>query len=154
MLHLSIALCDAKTRTFRKADQKYPRKFWNVVLEKDGEDQLDRACGEWSIRHSQGEEEYPTKIKRRKANCIGHFLLRNCRLKDVIVGKIEGRIEVTVRRGRRRKQLLDNLKVKKGYWKLKEEALGRTLWGTRFGRGYGPVRRTKNEWMNEHHLSF
>jgi hypothetical protein len=25
------------------------------------------------------------------------------------------------------------------YWKLKEEALDRTLWRTRFGRGYGPV---------------
>jgi hypothetical protein len=35
--------------------------------------------------------------------------------------------------------LLDDLKEKKRYWKLKEEALDSTLWGTRFGRGYGPV---------------
>jgi hypothetical protein len=33
------------------------------------------------------------------------------------------------------------LKEKKGYWKLKEEALDRNLWRTRFGRGYGPVVR-------------
>jgi hypothetical protein len=40
------------------------------------------------------------------------------------------------RRGRRRKQLLDDVKEKRGYWKLEEKALGRTLWRTRFGRGY------------------
>jgi hypothetical protein len=57
----------------------------------------------------------------------------------VTEGKLEGRIEVTERRGRRRKQLLDVLKEKRGYWKLKEEALDRTLWRTRFGRRYGPT---------------
>jgi hypothetical protein len=31
---------------------------------------------------------------------------------------------------------------------LKEEALDRTLWRTRFGRGYGPVVRQATEWMN------
>jgi hypothetical protein len=35
----------------------------------------------------------------------------------------EGWIEVTGRRGRRRKQLLHDLKKKRRYWKLKEEAL-------------------------------
>jgi hypothetical protein len=78
-------------------------------------------------------------IKRRKANRIGHILCRNCLLKHVIEGKIEGRIEVTGRWGRRRKQLLDELKETKIYWKLKEEALVRTVWRTRFERGYGPV---------------
>jgi hypothetical protein len=33
-------------------------------------------------------------IKRRKANWIGHILFRNCRLKHVIEGKLEGRIEM------------------------------------------------------------
>jgi hypothetical protein len=80
-------------------------------------------------------------IKRRKANWIGHILPRNCLLKRVIEGKIEGRIEMTGKRGRRRKQLLDDLKEKRRYWKLKEEALDRTLWRTRFGRDYGPVVR-------------
>jgi hypothetical protein len=59
----------------------------------------------------------------------------------VIEGKLEGRIEMTGRRGRRRKQLLDDLKEKRRYWELKEEALDHTLWRTRFGRGYGPVVR-------------
>jgi hypothetical protein len=69
-------------------------------------------------------------VKRRKANWIGHILRRNCLLKHVIEGKLEGRIEMTGRLGRRRKQLLDDLKEKRRYWKLKEEALDRTLWRT------------------------
>jgi hypothetical protein len=48
-------------------------------------------------------------IKRGKANWIGHILRRNCLLKHGIKGKIEGRIETTGRRGRRRKKLLDGL---------------------------------------------
>jgi hypothetical protein len=93
----------------------------------------------------QGGEEYPHTIKRRKADWIGHILSRNCLLKHVIEGKLEGRIEMTGRRGRRRKQLLDDLKEKRRYWKLKEEALDRTLWRTCFGRGYGPVVRQTTE---------
>jgi hypothetical protein len=69
----------------------------------------------------------------------------NCLLKHVIEEKLEGRIEKTGRRGRRRKQLLDELKEKNKYWKLKEEALDRTLWRTCFGRGYGPVVRQNTE---------
>jgi hypothetical protein len=42
------------------------------------------------------------EIRKRKANWIGHILRRNCLLKQVIEGKIKGRIEVTGRRGRRR----------------------------------------------------
>jgi len=48
---------------------------------------------------------------------------------------------MTELRGRRCKQLLDDLKEMRGYWKLKEEALNRKLWRTRFGRGYGHVER-------------
>jgi hypothetical protein len=36
---------------------------------------------------------------------------------------MEGKIEVTGRRGRKRKQLLDDLKERRGYCKLKQEAL-------------------------------
>jgi hypothetical protein len=84
-------------------------------------------------------------IKRRKANWIGHILRRNCLLKHVIEGKLEGRIEVMRIQGRRRKQLLDDLKKTRRYWKLKEEALDRIVWRTRFGRGYGPVVRQTAE---------
>jgi hypothetical protein len=44
---------------------------------------------------------------------------------SVHIGKREGRTEVIGRRGRGRKQLLDDVKEKRGYWKSKEEALDR-----------------------------
>jgi hypothetical protein len=73
------------------------------------------------------------------ANWIGHILRRNCLLKEVIEGKIKGRIEVTRRRVRRRKKLPDDLGDRRGYSHLKEEALDRIKWRNRFGRGFGPV---------------
>jgi len=68
-------------------------------------------------------------------------LRRNCRLQRVIEGKIKGGIEVTGRRGRRRRKLLDDFKERRGYSHLKEEALDRTMWRHRFGGGFGPVVR-------------
>jgi hypothetical protein len=60
---------------------------------------------------------------------------RNCLLKEVIEGKIKGRIEVTRRRGGRRNKLLDDLGDRRGYSHLKEEALDRVKWRNHFGRG-------------------
>jgi hypothetical protein len=82
---------------------------------------------------------------RRKVNWICHILRKNCLLKHMIEGKLEGRLQMTGGRGRRRKQLLDDLKEKRRYWKLKEVALDRTLWRTRFGRSNGPVVRQTTE---------
>jgi hypothetical protein len=79
------------------------------------------------------------EIRKRKANWIGHILRRNCLLKQVIELKIKGQAEVTKRRGRRRKKLLDDLGDRRGYFHLKEEALDRIKWRNRFGRGCGPV---------------
>ena len=67
------------------------------------------------------------EIRKRKANWIGHILRRNCLLKQVIERKKKGEMEVTRRRGRRRKKLLDDLKDRRGYCHLKEEALDRTM---------------------------
>ena len=50
------------------------------------------------------------EISKRKANWIGHILRRNCILKQVIEGKLKGGMELTRRRGRRRRKLLDDLK--------------------------------------------
>ena len=83
--------------------------------------------------------------RKRKANWIGHILRRNCLLKQVIEGKIKGETEVARRRGRRRKKLLDDLKDRRGYSHLKEEALNRTMWRDRFGGGFGPVVRQNTE---------
>jgi hypothetical protein len=58
---------------------------------------------------------------------ISHILRLNCLLKYVTEGKIQARIQVTGRRGKRCKQLLDDHKEKRGYWKLEQEALDRKL---------------------------
>jgi len=61
-------------------------------------------------------------IQRRKANCFGYILRRNCLLKHVTEGKIERRGRP--RRGR--KQLLDDIEEIRGHLKLKARALART----------------------------
>jgi hypothetical protein len=110
----STPLYGAEIWTLWKVDQKYLESFemwcWRR-MEKiswtnhvKNEEVLHRVKEERNIIHT---------IKRRKANWIGHILRRNCLLKYVIKGKLEGRIEMTGRRGRRRKQLLDDLKEKR-----------------------------------------
>jgi hypothetical protein len=63
------------------------------------------------------------EIRKQKANWIGHILRSNCLLKEVIEGKIEGRIEVT----------------RRGYSHFKEKALDHIKWRNSFGRDCGPV---------------
>jgi len=103
----STALYDAETWDILESRWEIPLKFWNVVLEKEGEDQLDWSCEKWtSITKSHGGKKLPTYNKRRKVNWIGHILQRNCRLGHSVEGKIEG----MVRRGRWCKQLLNDLR--------------------------------------------
>jgi hypothetical protein len=70
-------------------------------------------------------------IKMSRAKWVGHILSRNCLLKHVIEGKIEGKIEMMGRRGRRYKGLMDDLKEQRRCWKLKVGALDRPSCGTR-----------------------
>jgi hypothetical protein len=58
------------------------------------------------------------------------------KLISVVEGNIKGGIEVTGIRGRRRRKLLDELKERRGYFPLKEEALDRTMRRARFGKGF------------------
>jgi hypothetical protein len=75
-------------------------------MEKRNEEVLHRIKEERNIVHT---------IKRRKVNWVGHILHRNCLLKHIIKVKVKGRIEIKGRRGRRRKQLLNYFKKRRGY---------------------------------------
>jgi hypothetical protein len=75
------------------------------------------------------------KTQRRKVSWVNNIFRRNCFIKHVFGGTIEG----TGRRGSGRKQPLDDLKETRRYCKLKEEASTRTLLRTHFGEGHGPV---------------
>ena len=63
------------------------------MLEKVGEGQLDLSCEKCGmLRRVKEERNIVQTVKRRKGNWIGHTLRRNCLLKQVIEGKIEGKI--------------------------------------------------------------
>jgi len=55
------------------------------------------------------------------------FCVETAFYNGVIEGRIKGGIEVTGRRGRRCRKLLDDLKERRGYSHLKEESLDRTI---------------------------
>ena len=72
-------------------------------------------CVRKEILHRVKEERNIVRtIKRRPTRWV-IILRRNCFLKQVIGGKIKGRIKVTGRRERRSKQLLNDLKETTGY---------------------------------------
>jgi hypothetical protein len=84
----------------------------------------DRIRNEEVLQAVKEERNVLHAIRRMEVKWICHILHRNCLLEHVI----EGKIEVMVRRGRRRKQLLGDLKEKRGCRKLKEEVVDRTVW--------------------------
>ena len=130
----------AETWTLRVADQKYLESFemwcWRRMEKIIW---TDHVRNEEVLRSVNEQRNILHEIRERKANWICHILRRNCLLKQVIEGKIKGWMEVTRRRERRRKKLLDDLKDRRGYCHLKEEALDRTSWRNCFGGGFGPV---------------
>ena len=94
--HLECSCVECWNLETSERRSEIPWKFWNVVLEKDGKDQLDRSCEKWKrITYSKGGKKYPPKTKkRRKANCNCHILRKNRLLKHFIEGRIEGMMEV------------------------------------------------------------
>jgi hypothetical protein len=70
----------------------------------------DRVRNEEALHRVKEERNILHTVKRRKANWIVHILRKNCLLRHAIEGNTEGRIQLTGRRARRSKQLLDDLK--------------------------------------------
>jgi len=138
----SIALYGAETWTLRAVDQEQLESFemwWWRRMEKIS--WTDHVRNEEVLLRVKEERNILHEIRNRKANWIGHTLCRNCLLQRVIGGKIKGGREMTGRQGRRRTKLLDDLKERRGYSHLKEEALDPTIWRARFARGFAPVVR-------------
>jgi hypothetical protein len=131
------------TWTLRAVDQKRLKSFemwcWRRMEKISW---TDHVRNEEVLLRVKGQRNTLHEISKRKANWIGHVLRRNCLLQRVIEGKIKGGIEVTGRRRRkRRRKLLNDLKERRGYSHLKEEALDCTMWRARFRRGFRPVVR-------------
>jgi len=141
----SIALYGAETWALRAVDQKHLESFEMCWRRMEKISWTDYVKNEEVLLRVKEQRNILYEIRKRKANWIGHILSRNCLLQRVIEGKIKGGIEVTGRLGRERRKLLYDLKERRGYSHLKEEALDRTMWRARFGRGFGPVvRQTAN----------
>jgi hypothetical protein len=143
MLHLEHSfLWFGKVDTSERRSE-IPGKFWNLVLEKDG-NQLDWSCEKWrSVTKSQGLEEYPTREGRLTGfvtSCVGKPL-SNTLLKERWKWRKDEEEGVSVN--------WMTLRERGGYSKLKEKASDRTLWRTRFEKFYGPVGRQTAEWMDE-----
>jgi len=68
----------------------------------------DNVRNEEVLHGGRGDRNIVNTLKREKSVWIGHILHRNYLLKHAVEGNIEGGIDVTGRRGRRRKQLLDD----------------------------------------------
>jgi len=138
----SIDLYGAETWGLRAMDQKHLESFemwcWRRMKKISW---TDHVRNEEVLLRVKEQRNILHEIRKRKANWIAHILRRNCLLQRVTEGNIQGRIEVTGRQGRRRRKLLDDLKGRRGYSHLKEEAVDRTMWRARFGRGFGPVVR-------------
>jgi hypothetical protein len=90
---------------------------WTVHVR--NEEMLLRVNEQRNIQHEK---------RKQKANWIGRILRRNYLLKQVIEGKIKGEIEVT----RRRMKVQNDIKDRRGYSHLKEEALDCSMWRNRF----------------------
>ena len=136
----------AETWTLWAADQKYLENFemwWWRRMEKIS--WTDHVRNEEVLLTVNEQRNILQEIRKRKANWIGHILRRKYLLKQVIEGKIKGEMEVTRRQGKRHKKLLDDLRDRRGYSHLKEEALDRTMWRNHFGGGFGPVARQNTE---------
>jgi len=100
----------AEIWTLRPVNQKYLEGFeilcWRRMEKIMWNDRVRKEL----LRESQANGNVLYTIKRRKANRIGHILPSNCLIKHVIEGKTKERIQVTEIRGRRFKQLLDDIK--------------------------------------------
>jgi hypothetical protein len=122
VLHLKSIYFGSETWKFWKVDQKCLKRFemwcWKRMYKISWNGSV---SNKQVLRRVQEDKNIPQTIKSRKANRICNILRRNCLIKHITEGKIEGKVKVTGRLGRRRKELLDDLKEKVciGNWMTK-----------------------------------
>ena len=122
----SIALYGAEIWTLRAVERKHLESFemwcWRRMEKISW---TDLVINEEVLLRVKEQRNILHEISKRTANWICHILRRNCLLQQVVEGKIKGGTEVTGRRGRRRRKLLDDHKERREYSPLKEESLDR-----------------------------
>jgi hypothetical protein len=136
---------------------QYSRNIWKVLkwcLRRMGVSWTDNVRNEEVLLRVKEQRKILHDTTKRTADSIGHILRRNCLLQRTIEKKIKGGIEVTWRRGRRRRNLLD-------YFRKGEDTLiwRRKLWIALCGElaleeVFRPVVRQTTKWMNEYETYF
>ncbi|KAJ4443459.1 hypothetical protein ANN_05128 [Periplaneta americana] len=102
-------------RAHRRWTDQFHLKFTDCLLAEEEEDYILRV----------DEERMMLKlIRKRKRNWLGHWLRRNCFLNDALEGMVNGRRL----RGRRRYQIIDDIKIYGSYEETKRKAENRKDW--------------------------
>src|SRR5215475_5208233 len=125
----SIALYGAETWTLREKDRKYLESFemwcWRKMEKIDCREHI---TNEEMLEIVQENRSILKIIQTRKANCIGHILKGEGMLRKIIEGKIEGKRG----RGRKRIQMINDLKERGNYVELKNRVQNRRKWRTSY----------------------
>ena len=95
----SVASYGAEIWMLRKVDQKYLESFEMWCWRRMDISWTDHVRNKDVLHRVKAERNFLHTIKRKKANWIGHVLCRNCLLKHLTEGKIEGMLEVRGRQG-------------------------------------------------------
>jgi hypothetical protein len=114
MIIWSIALYGDETWMLQAVDQKHMESFEMQCWKRMEIIWTDHVTNEEVLLTVKEQRNILHEISKRKANWIGHILRRNCILQQVIEGKLKGGKEVTGRRGRRCRKLLDDLHERTG----------------------------------------
>jgi hypothetical protein len=91
-----------------------------------------KVTNEQVLQHIGEKVTLLNNILSRKGNWIGHILRRNCLLHDAIEEQTTEVKRVGIRRRTTTTQLLDDLRKRRRYWELKEEAEDRNKWKRQF----------------------
>lgn len=122
----SVALYGAETWTLRKEDERRLEAFemwtWRRM---EGIKWEDKVRNEEVLCRVGEEREILKVIRKRKRNWLGHWMRRDCLLTDAMEGTVNGRIR---RRGRRRYQMVDSIRIGNSYEETKRVANDRTAW--------------------------
>ena len=122
----SVALHSAEVRTLLQNEQKRLEAFQMWTWRKMERCKMDRQNKNNAVVLERvGEGRIMVElIKKRKRNWLGHWLRRNCLLKDALEGMVNGKKV----RGRRIYQMIDNLMINGLYEYKKRKAEKRVVW--------------------------
>ena len=121
----SVALYGAETWTLRRNEEKRLEAFEMWTWRKmERVKWTDKVRNEAVLKRVGEKRSILETIKKRKRNWLGHCLRRNCLLRDALEGMVEGRKV----RGRKRYQLMDDIKLTGSYAITKRKAENRESW--------------------------